>query len=117
MVARSQRVAEAIKESVGDILQNQIKDPRIGLASVVKVQVSPDLRLAKVYVSVLGDEEARRQTLAGLESGSGFIRSELGKRLRLYRTPEVVFVMDDSIAYGVHISKLLMEIKDEQERK
>jgi ribosome-binding factor A len=117
VVARSRRVAEAIKEAVGDILQNQLKDPRIGFSSVVKVEVSPDLRLAKVYVSVLGDAEAQRKTLAGLQSGSGFIRSELGKRLRLYRTPEVVFVMDDSIAYGVHISKLLMEIKDEQERK
>jgi len=117
VVTRNRRVAEAIKEAVGDILQSQMKDPRIGLASVVKVQASPDLRWAKIYVSVLGDDEAKRQTLAGLESGSGFIRSELGKRVRLHHTPELVFVMDDSIAYGVRISKLLMDIKDEQERK
>ncbi|MEW6522156.1 MAG: 30S ribosome-binding factor RbfA [Bacillota bacterium] len=117
MTARSQRVAEAIKEEISDILQNDMKDPRIGFASVVRVQVSPDLRAAKVHVSVLGDEEARRKTMAGLDSGTGFIRSELGKRLRLRHTPEVVFVLDDSIEHGVHISKLLMDLRRDQERE
>lgn len=117
MTARNQRVAEAIKEEVSEILQNQLKDPRIGFASVVRVQVSPDLRSAKIHVSVLGDGEARKKTMAGLESGTGYIRSELGKRLRLRHTPEVVFVMDDSIEHGVHISKLLMDLRRDQENE
>ncbi len=111
VTARSQRVAEAIKQEVSDILQNELKDPRIGFASVVKVEVTRDLRFARVFVSVLGDEESRQQTLRGLVSGVGFIRSELGKRIRLRHTPELVFALDDSIAHGVRISQLLSELQ------
>ncbi len=108
---RAYRVREAIKEEISDILKNRLKDPRIGFASVVDVEVSGDLRHAKVFISVLGGEEKKIQTLEGLRSATGFIRSEVGKRIRLRHTPEIVFYLDESIERGVHISKLLEDVK------
>lgn len=115
MHQRPERVGEAIKEEISDILRNEIKDPRIGFVSVVEVEVSPDLRHAKVYVSVLGDEEARVQSLKGLESATGFIRSEIGRRIRLRHTPEILFRLDKSIEHGVKIARLLNEIRPDGE--
>lgn len=110
---RAIRVGEAIKEEISDILRHELKDPRIGFVSVVNVEVSSDLRHARVYVSVLGDEEAKRETIAGLESAKGFIRTEVGRRIRLRYTPDIVFTLDDSIAHGVRIAELLQEMKRE----
>lgn len=115
MHQRPERVGEAIKEEISDILRNEIKDPRIGFVSVVEVEVSPDLRHAKVYVSVLGDDEARVQSLKGLESATGFIRSEIGRRIRLRHTPEILFRLDKSIEHGVKIARLLNEIRPDGE--
>ncbi|MBE3591069.1 MAG: 30S ribosome-binding factor RbfA [Firmicutes bacterium] len=110
---RAQRVAERIKEEVADILRRRMKDPRVGFASVTAVEVSNDLRHAKVYVSVLGDEAEQRATMQALERARGFVRTELGARLRLFHTPEVVFERDDSIAHGARINELLHSLERE----
>lgn len=107
-------MAEAIKEEISDILQHQLKDPRIGFVSVVQVEVSNDLRHARVYVSVFGDATKKAETLKALESASGFIRSELGQRIRLYHTPEVVFELDESIEHGARIAQLLQEVRRDE---
>ncbi len=108
---RVRRIREAIREEISDIMRNEMKDPRVGFASVTSVEVSGDLRNARVYISVLGGEEERRQTMAALESARGFIRGEVGRRLRLRFAPELVFVADESIAHGAHIARLLAEIR------
>lgn len=108
---RAQRVAEAIKEEVSELLQMGIKDPRVGFASVVKVQVSRDLRHARVFVSVMGDEEEQRESLKGLNSAHGFIRTAVSRRLQLRFAPELEFRLDDSIEHGVRIAKLLNDVR------
>lgn len=93
------------------LINREIKDPRINpMTSVVHVEVSPDLKTAKVYISVLGDEESKKATLAGLKSASSFIRGQLARSLNLRNTPELTFVIDNSIEYGVHMSKLIDEV-------
>lgn len=108
---RAKRVREAMRAEISDIIRNEIKDPRIGFVSVTSVEVSRDLRHARVYISVLGGDEERRATLAALEGARGFIRGEVGRRLRLRFAPELVFRADDSIAHGAEISRLLAEIR------
>ena len=112
--ARARRVAELVKEELAQMLQRGLKDPRVGFVSVTEVEVSSDLSHIKVFFSPYGDEQAKRQTMAGLESARGFIRSELGQRLRLRLTPELEFVADDSIERGARIFSLLREIEKEQ---
>ncbi|MBX6376992.1 MAG: 30S ribosome-binding factor RbfA [Clostridia bacterium] len=110
---RALRVADAMREELGRIVQNELKDPRIGFASILRVDVSDDLRHARVHVSVLGDEQARKDTLRALEGARGFLRGEVARRLRLRVAPELVFVADTSIEYGVRISELLRELQGE----
>ena len=94
-----------------DIIQHQLKDPRIGFVSITTVRMSPDLRSARVRVSVLGDESEQRDSLSGLRSAAGLIRHQLGRRLEnLKFSPELRFEIDPSIEYSVHISKRLREI-------
>lgn len=109
--SRTDRVGETIKKEISNLLQREIKDPRIGFVSLTRVKVSKDLRYATVHVSIMGDEEAKRVSMEGLTSATGFIRRELWKRLRMRRVPELDFKMDDSIEYGVHISKLLRDLE------
>jgi len=111
------RIEGAIKDIIARLLQRGLKDPRIGFLSIVSVELSGDKKLAKVYVSVYGDEEAKEGSLAGLESAKGFIRSELGKKLRTRHTPELLFILDDSIEHGAHIAKILKDLGtgDEEE--
>lgn len=90
MKLRANRVGEQMKK-LGDIISRKIKDPRIGFVTVTDVQVSGDLQIAKVYISVLGDEEQKENTLKGLAKAKGFIRSEIGQRIRLRKTPEITF--------------------------
>jgi ribosome-binding factor A len=104
--ARLERVRVAIKEEVSDILR-EFKDPRLGFVSVTDVDVAKDARVAKVFVSVLGGEEEKVASLAALRSGQGFVRSELGRRLALRHTPEVIFRLDDSIERGARIQSML----------
>lgn len=106
---RMARVAEQIKREVSQMLMNGIKDDRVGtgLVSVTDVDVSGDLQHAKIFVSVYGSDEARAETMAGLKSATGYVRGELGHRVRLRRTPEVIFVEDRSIERGNQVLNLI----------
>lgn len=109
---RAQRVGEEIKREVSDILRG-MKDPRVGFATVTGVTLSNDLRHAKVYVSVYGSEEQKRESLEGLQAATGFVRTEIGRRIRLRHTPEILFQLDSSIEHGQRINQLLNEIRAE----
>lgn len=113
---RVERVAELIKREVSLMLLNGIKDDRVGtgMVSVTDVNVSGDLQHAKIYVSIYGTQEAKAETMAGLKSATGYVRSELGSRVRLRRTPEVMFVEDDSIERGTNVLTLLNRIRNER---
>jgi ribosome-binding factor A len=109
-------VGAQVREEIMQIIRRDLKDPRIGFVSITEVQMSPDLRSARVRVSVLGDEGAQKATLAGLRSARGLIRHELGRRLEnLKFTPDLRFEIDPSIEYSVRISKTLREILPPEE--
>lgn len=116
MSHRSEKLAEAIKKEISDIINNQIKDPRIGFTAVTSVEVSGDLRYAKAFISVLGGKEQEDKSLVALDNAKGFIRSELGKRIRVRYIPEVSFKIDSSIETGSRIMKLLNEINQEDKK-
>ncbi len=109
---RANRVAEEIKKEVSDILNQKIKDPRIGFVTVTDVEVTADLQHAKIYISVLGDDEQKEDTLVGLAKANGFIRSEIGKRIRLRKTPEISFHFDEAHEYGSRIEAILRDLND-----
>lgn len=113
---RISRVAELIKREVSQMLLHGIKDDRVGagMVSVTDVDVSGDLQHAKIYVSIYGTEEAKAETMAGLKSATGFVRSGLGSRVRLRRTPEVIFIEDDSLERGTKVLTLLNKLQDER---
>lgn len=113
---RVSRVAELIRREVSQMLLNGIKDDRVGtgMVSVTDVDVSGDLQHAKIYVSIYGTDEAKQETMAGLKSATGYVRSELGSRVRLRRTPEVIFLEDRSIERGNRVLSLLDQIKNQQ---
>ena len=108
---RANRVAEQIKKELGDILTVKLKDPRVGFVTVTDVEVTGDLQEAKVYISVLGDQEKKEETLLGLAKAKGFIRSEIGKRIRLRKTPEISFEYDEALEYGNRIETILKDLK------
>lgn len=113
MKVRPNRVAEEIKREIITIIRNDIKDPRVdGLVSVTDVEVTTDLSYAKIYVSKYGDDLQRDEALQGLEKASGYIRSELSKRLKLRYMPELIFKLDDSLAYGAKIETILNDINN-----
>ncbi|NGP44087.1 30S ribosome-binding factor RbfA [Bacillaceae bacterium SIJ1] len=112
---RANRVAEQMKKELGDILSRKIKDPRVGFVTVTDVEVSGDLQLSTVYISVLGDDEKKQDTLQGLLKAKGFIRSEIGQRIRLRKTPELTFEFDESIEYGNRIEHLLADLNDKNQ--
>lgn len=105
--ARMRRVNEALKEVVSARLAGGLKDPRVGFVTVTSVDTSPDLRHARVYYSVLGDEATREEALAGLRSSRGFLQAQIGSELTLKRTPTLEFVYDESIDRGMRITQLL----------
>ncbi|MDA8326160.1 MAG: 30S ribosome-binding factor RbfA [Nitrospiraceae bacterium] len=109
---RSKRVADLLKEEISDIILRRLKDPRLGFVTVVDVSVTDDLRLARVYVSSLKQEE-RDQMIEILKSAKHFIRQELGRRVKLKAIPDLEFYVDTTIEYGSRIDKLLKEIKGE----
>lgn len=113
---RIARVAELIKREVSQMLLTDIKDDRVGagMVSITNVRVSGDLQHAKIFVSIYGTPENKAETMAGLRSATGFVRSELGHRVRLRRTPEVVFLEDDSLEEGDRILSLLNQISQER---
>lgn len=110
---RQERVAEALRDEISALLA-ELKDPRVGFVSVTRVEMSPDLRHARVYVSVLGDEGQKKATMEGLRSATGFIRSEVGRRVRLFRTPEIAFHLDESLEKGARVLKLMQEVAREE---
>ena len=116
---RVARVAELIKREVGQLLISGIKDDRVGvgMVSVTDVDVSGDLQHAKIFVSIYGTDEARAATMAGLKSATGYVRSELGHRIRLRRTPEVVFIEDRSIERGTQVLSLLNRLSEERKEQ
>lgn len=108
MKDRTNRIAEEMKKEISNILQNDIKDPRLPkLVSIMAVNVTRDLRYAKVFVSVLGKEEEKKEALKGLKSAAGFIRREVGHRMDIRYSPELLFEIDSSIERGVYMSKLI----------
>ncbi|MEW6095968.1 MAG: 30S ribosome-binding factor RbfA [bacterium] len=109
---RIAKVNALIKSEISDIINRKIKDPRVGFVTITSVEVSKDLRVAKVFVSVYGDDETKKKTLDGLMSASVFVHNELRRRLRIKIIPEIVFKIDTSIEYGLHISKLIDELKE-----
>jgi ribosome-binding factor A len=109
------RIEEQLRMELSEIIEREIQDPRIGLVTVTAVKVSPDLRHARVFISVLGDAEQRKKSLQGLSSAAGFTRRALSQRLHhLRRIPELTFAYDESIETGSRIEKLLDEVKTEE---
>ena len=105
------RVNTEVMHELSNIIRNEIKDPRISaMTNVVAVEVTPDLKFCKAYISVLGDEQARKDTHDGLKSAEGYIRKQLARNINLRNTPQITFVMDQSIEYGVNMSKLIDDI-------
>ena len=105
------RINTEVQKELSIILREEIKDPRINsMTSVVSEEVTPDLKYCKVYISVLGDEESQKNTLEGLKSAEGYIRSQLAKTINLRNTPELTFILDQSIEYGINMSKLIDEV-------
>ena len=108
---KNTRINGEVQRVLAEIIRSDIKDPRIHpMTSVVSVSVAPDLKTCKAWISVLGDEKAVEDTLNGLKSAGGYIRKELARRINLRNTPEITFVMDQSIAYGVNMSKKIDEV-------
>jgi ribosome-binding factor A len=104
---RMRRVNEAIREILGDAIATELKDPRIGFVTVTDVDTSPDLRAARVYVSVLGSPEERKDSLAGLRSSHGFLQGKIAGAMRMKRTPTLTFEYDESVDRGDRITRLL----------
>lgn len=115
MTRRTRQVGELLKEELDDIIRREVKDPRIGFFSITNVDVPPDLRTARVYVSVLGSDEERSATISALESASGFVRHHLKPRLRMRQIPVLEFRDDRSMEYAQHISETLREIRAQDE--
>ena len=113
---KNRRINDEVMRELAQIIRD-IKDPRVSsMTSVLQVEVAPDLKNCKVFVSVLGSEEDAKKTMQVLESASGFIRSELAHRVNLRNTPQLRFIMDDSIAYGVSMSKKISEVMEADEK-
>ena len=108
---KNTRINAEVQRELSNILHNGIKDPRVApMTSVVAVEVAPDLKTCKAYISVLGDEQARQDTLKGLQSAEGYIRRELARTVNIRNTPEIRFIADRSIEYGVNISRKIDEV-------
>ena len=114
---KNTRINGEVQKELSVIIQNEIKDPRIApMTSVVAVEVAPDLKTCKAYISVLGNEEAAQNTLAGLKSAEGYIRRHLARTVNLRNTPEIRFILDQSIEYGVTMTKLIDDVLRTEQR-
>lgn len=108
---KNTRINGEVQKVLAEIIRGGIKDPRISpLTSVVAVEVAPDLKTCKAWISVFGDDKAAEDTLAGLKSAEGYIKGQLARKINLRNTPEITFIMDQSIAYGVSMSKLIDDV-------
>lgn len=114
---KNTRINGEVQKELSILINREIKDPRINpMTSVVAVEVAPDLKHAKVYISVLGDVDSQKSTLAGLKSAAPYLRGQLAKSINLRNTPELIFVMDQSIEYGVNMSHLINELNKDLNR-
>lgn len=114
---KNTRINGEVQRVLAEIIRSEIKDPRIApMTSVVSVEVAPDLKTCKAWISVLGDEKAQADTLAGLKSAEGYIRNQLARTVNLRNTPQITFIMDQSIAYGVNMSKLIDDVIEKSGR-
>ena len=108
---KNTRINGEVLKELSNIIRSEIKDPRINpMTSVVSVEVAPDLKTCKAYISVLGDEQSQKDTITGLKSADGYIRRELARTVNLRNTPEIKFILDQSIEYGINMSKLIDEV-------
>ena len=108
---RNTRVNGEVMRVLAEVIRSEIKDPRINpMSSVVAVEVAPDLKTCKAWISVLGNEESQKDTLAGLKSAEGYIRNQLARKINLRNTPEIRFIIDQSIEYGVNMSRMIDEV-------
>ena len=115
---KNTRINAEVQKELSNIIRGEIKDPRIHpMTSVMAVEVAPDLKTCKAFISVLGSEEAKQSTIRGLKSAEGYIHRQLAKNLNLRNTPEIRFILDESIEYGVNMSKLIDDVITEQEEK
>ncbi|MGB9629936.1 MAG: 30S ribosome-binding factor RbfA [Thermodesulfobacteriota bacterium] len=114
-VRRSEKVADLIQKEISEMLTKTLKDPRIGFVTITRVSVSEDCRRANVYFSVAGTLEERESSLEGLNSAKGYVRRELGRRIRLKYTPDILFHFDPSIEYAIHIEEIFHQLKKEKE--
>ncbi|WP_330698463.1 30S ribosome-binding factor RbfA [Anaerocolumna sp. MB42-C2] len=113
---KNTRINGEVQRELSQLINREIKDPRINpMTSVVAVEVAPDLKHAKVYISVLGDEESQKNTLAGLRSAAPYMRGQLARSINLRNTPELTFILDQSIEYGVNMSRLIHEVNKDLE--
>ena len=113
---RIEKLQELIKQEMSKMLLTDLKDPRIGFVTVTDVEMTGDLREAKIYVSVMGGDEQVKSSLEGLNSALGFVRREIGQRVRLRFTPEISFALDTSLDYGDHIQKLLLQVEGDRDK-
>ncbi len=116
MNIRPERVAKAILREVSAILRDDLKDPRIGFTTITKVEITPDIRHAQIYYSVLGNEKQKRSTEIALKSANGFIKTLIGRRLKLRFTPEIAFIVDRSLEHQDRIDRLIERIHKEKEQ-
>ena len=114
---RADRVSEAIKREIGVMLTQEVKDPGIHFVTVTAVETTDDLRHAKVFVSILGDEKTRQESMEGLDRAKGFLRGELGRRLQLRYTPEIHFHLDKSLDHAMKIKGILNKLKTSEEKE
>ena len=115
---KNTRINSEVQRELSSIISRELKDPRIHpMTTVVSVEVTPDLKYCKAYISVLADEEQAKDTIRGLKSAEGFIRRMLAKTINLRNTPELTFVLDESIEYGVTLSKLIDEVTHKEDKK
>ena len=114
---RVEKLQELMKQEISQIILQELKDPRIGFVTVTQVAVTGDLREAKVYVSLMGNEKQVEDCWKGLQSSLGYIRREIGQRIRLRFTPEISFALDKSLDYSAHIQELLLKVQKESEQK
>lgn len=113
---KNTRINGEVRKELSEIIRSSIKDPRIHpMTSVTAVEVAPDLKTCRAFISVLGDEEALKQTIDGLKSAEGYIRRELARTVNLRNTPEIRFIPDQSIEYGIRMSKMIGEVKEKDE--
>ncbi len=110
---KNTRINSEVQKELSEIISRELKDPRIHpMTTVVSAEVTPDLKFCRAYISVLGSEEAAKDTIQGLKSAVGFIRTQLARRINLRNTPEITFVLDQSIEYGVHMTRLIDEVTE-----